>query len=69
MYHGTEKERHEKEKEEEELLKKYSILEVEVEYNVERIFNLDNPEHCMAFKEIEKKYRGKSVYSSMFSYL
>lgn len=56
--------RHGKEKEEEELLKKYSVLEVDVECNVERIFNLDNPEHCMAFKEIEKKYRGKSIYSS-----
>lgn len=47
----------------EELLKKYSILEVEIEYNRERVFNLDNPEHCVVFKEIEKKLKEKSTFS------
>lgn len=55
--------RNEKDNEEEELLKKYSILDVEIEYNTERIFNLDNPEHCVVFKETEKKMKEKGAFS------
>ncbi len=57
------KERNEKDNEEEELLKKYSILEADIEYNTERIFNLDNPEHCMVFKETERKLKEKGTFS------
>lgn len=48
----------------EELLRKYSILKVEINYNSDRIFNLDNPEHYMVFKKAEMAYRKKSVFSS-----
>lgn len=48
----------------ENLLEKYSILSVEIEYNPDRIFNLDNPEHYIVFKEMEKVYRKKSAFSS-----
>ena len=49
---------------EEELLKKYSILGVEIEYDPDRIFNLDNPEHYMVFKQTEMAYKKKSAFSS-----
>lgn len=48
----------------EDLLKKYSVLSIDVEYNRDRIFNLDNLEHYMVFKETEKAYKQKSAFSS-----
>ncbi len=48
----------------ENLLEKYSILNVEIEYNIDRIFNLDNPEHYMVFKATELAYKQKSAFSS-----
>lgn len=52
------------ENEEENLLKKYSILDVDIDYDTDRIFNLDNPEHYMVFKETERAYKKKSAFSS-----
>lgn len=48
----------------ENLLKKYSLLRVGIEYDPDRIFNLDNPEHYMVFKRTEYAYKQNSVYSS-----
>lgn len=50
--------------EKETLLKKYSILAVDIEYNPNRIFNLDNPEHYMVFKKTTDAYKQKSAFSS-----
>lgn len=49
---------------EENLLKKYSILDVDIEYNPNRILNLDNPEHFMVFKKTEMACKKKSAFSS-----
>lgn len=48
----------------EDLLKKYAILSVGIEYNPERIFSLDNPEHNRVFRETEMAYKKKSAFSS-----
>ena len=48
---------------ENELLRYYSVLKVEVDCPDERIFRLDNPEHFMAFKRVEQNYRQNSVFS------
>mgnify|MGYP001052727306 FL=1 len=48
----------------EDLLKRYAVLRVTVHYNPERIFNLDNPEHLMIFKNTELAYKKKSAFSS-----
>ncbi|MCM1058223.1 MAG: hypothetical protein NC517_11540 [Firmicutes bacterium] len=48
----------------EELLKRYSVLNVEIEYDPARIFNLDDPEHYMVFKRVEMQYKKKSAFSS-----
>lgn len=52
-----------------ELLKRYSILHVEVECNSDRIFRLENPEHYIAFKRVEEQYRRKSAFSSRLNRL
>lgn len=48
----------------EDLLKKYSILSVMIDYDLDRIFNLNNPEHYIVFKKTEMMYRQKSAFSS-----
>ena len=50
MYHGTEKERGKK-----------IVAEQKM---IQRIFNLDNPEHLMIFKNTELAYKKKSAFSS-----
>lgn len=48
----------------EDLLKKYSVLSIAIDYNPDRVFNLDNPEHYMVFREMETVYKKKSAFSS-----
>ena len=48
----------------EQLFENYSVLDVEIDYNPDRIFCLDNPEHYMVFKTTEMEYKKKSAFSS-----
>lgn len=51
------KERNEKEKIKKELFLKYLVIQVEIDYNYDRVFSLINPEHRIVFEHVRDRCR------------
>lgn len=57
------KERNSSESIRKDLLNKYIILKVEIDYDYDKMFSLFNPEHKMVFEHTREKCKGMAKYS------
>lgn len=60
-------ERHNYQNIKDELFHKYSILGVELDYDNERVFRPENPEHLMVFEHVKEQCEKKQKYSKKIS--
>lgn len=51
----------------EELYAKYMILKLDIDYNSDRAFRFNNPEHLEAFLKVKEEYKNKSANSKKIS--